>query len=89
VIKVSSTTFTHKRGTYLWLVALQEPEYFNNNYSIHKLDGPTSWRVLKKRADVNDASEEAIFTMQGILTSKDMPPILEKPRQVTISVPGH
>ncbi|KAF8220010.1 hypothetical protein L208DRAFT_1336227, partial [Tricholoma matsutake] len=38
------------------------------------------WRVLKKRADVSNTSEEAIFTMQGILTLKDMPPILEKPR---------
>jgi len=68
---------------------LQESKYFNNNYSIHKLDRPTSWCVLKKRADVNDTSKEAIFTMQGVLTSKDWLPILEKPRQVTNSIPGH
>jgi hypothetical protein len=44
------------------------------------MDQPTSWRVLKQNTDKETASEEAVFVLQGIIVSKDLPPLREKPR---------
>ena len=44
------------------------------------MDQPTSWRVLKQNTNKETASEEAVFVLQGIIVSKDLPPLREKPR---------
>ncbi|KAF8811310.1 hypothetical protein BYT27DRAFT_7034303, partial [Phlegmacium glaucopus] len=49
-----------------------------DRFTIQEMENPSSWRLLKR----NDSSEmeEAVFTVQGIIISKDLPPIYEKPR---------
>ncbi|TFK59341.1 hypothetical protein BDN72DRAFT_780871 [Pluteus cervinus] len=41
---------------------------------------PASWRLVKQSGD---ASEEVVFTMQGVIESKNLPPILEDPKVPT------
>ncbi|KAF8240311.1 hypothetical protein L208DRAFT_1546952, partial [Tricholoma matsutake] len=40
---------------------------------------PSSWRIVKRVEDGGDI-EEVIFTIQGIIESKELPPFAEKPR---------
>jgi hypothetical protein len=35
---------------------------------------------LKRENNSGVEREEAVFTVQGVIASKDLPPILEKPR---------
>jgi hypothetical protein len=42
------------------------------------MENPSSWRLLKMNSGYE--MEEAVFTVQGIIISKDLPPIYEKPR---------
>ncbi|KAF8236108.1 hypothetical protein L208DRAFT_1253333 [Tricholoma matsutake] len=44
------------------------------------MGNPTSWWILRQDALHSSVMEEAVFTIQGVLVSKDLPPILEKPR---------
>ncbi|KAF9455906.1 hypothetical protein BDZ94DRAFT_501802 [Collybia nuda] len=39
-------------------------------------NGPTSWRILNAN---NTTNEELVFTLQGIITAKDLPPVLQQP----------
>jgi hypothetical protein len=45
---------------------------------IQEMGNPMTWRLLKRSSD--PVMEEAVFTVQGIILSKDLPPIYEKPR---------
>ena len=47
---------------------------------VQEVGKPMTWRLLKR----NDGSvmEEAVFSVQGIILSKDLPPIYDKPRCV-------
>jgi len=54
---------------------------FWDENKIEQLTNPVSWRILK-RADDGTTSEEVIFTVQGIIQLKDLPPVVEKTRCV-------
>ena len=52
------------------------------------LEKPKSWRLIERRELENqlEGLEEMIFTVQGILCEKDLPPLTEKPTYVAIIV---
>jgi hypothetical protein len=56
----------------------QNPNAFSSIFEIQKLEQPTSWRILKR--NVGEEIEEAVFVLQGIIVSKDLPPLREKPK---------
>jgi hypothetical protein len=58
---------------------MQEQCTFWDQNKIEQLTNPVSWWILK-RSDDGTATEEVIFTIQGIIRGKDLPPVLEKPR---------
>jgi hypothetical protein len=60
------------------MILWQGSNMFSDKFTIQELENPSSWRLLKR----NNGSEmeEAVFTVQGIIISKDLPPIYEKPR---------
>jgi hypothetical protein len=45
------------------------------------MDGPKTWRLVKRiqGSAAMTTLEEAIFTVRGVICTKDMPPIYEKP----------
>jgi hypothetical protein len=43
------------------------------------IEKPKSWRLLVQ-STTERADEEAVFTIQGVVVSKDLPPLREKPR---------
>ena len=45
-----------------------------------KTDNPDSWHLMHIKVDNKAMVEEAIFTVQGILISKELQPVLEKPK---------
>jgi len=47
---------------------------------IKEMDNPKSWHLLKWHNDSDLVMEEAVFSVQGIIMSKDLPPIYDKPR---------
>ena len=51
---------------------------FSDRFMIQELENPRSWRLLKQNSSFG--MEEAVFTVQGIMLSKDLPPIYNKPR---------
>jgi hypothetical protein len=57
----------------------QEIKNFNNLFEIKEIGKPKSWRLLTQSTAERDV-EEAIFTIQGVLESKELPPLREKPR---------
>ena len=57
----------------------QEIESFNNKFEIKEILKLKSWRLLMQSIGKRDA-EEAVFTVQGVLISKELPPLRERPR---------
>jgi hypothetical protein len=57
----------------------QEIIDFNNRFDVKEIEKPKSWRLLVQSTAETDA-EEAVFTVQGVLISKDLPPLRERPR---------
>lgn len=46
-------------------------------YKIQSFDGPTTLRLIQ--TDERDqVAEEVVFTIQGILSGKNLPPVTEK-----------
>jgi hypothetical protein len=44
------------------------------------MEKPDSWHLIDIRQHNEATMEEAVFTVQGILVSKDLPPLKEKPK---------
>jgi hypothetical protein len=44
------------------------------------MEKPDTWRLIDIRQENESAMEEVVFTVQGILVSKDLPPLQEKPK---------
>jgi len=58
----------------------QDGGTFYNKFAIKKMENPDSWRLIDIQAENEAIVEEAIFTVQGILIAKELPPVLEKPK---------
>ena len=70
-----------KRLTYNSQINLgQDSSMFYDKFAIKKTENPDSWRLIDIRADNEATMEEAVFTVQGILVLKELPPLLEKPK---------
>jgi hypothetical protein len=57
----------------------QEIQIFNSHFEVKEIEKPKSWRLLVQSITERDV-EEAVFTVQGVLVSKELPPLREKPR---------
>jgi len=57
----------------------QEIQLFNSHFEVKEIEKPKSWRLLVQ-STAERADEEAVFTIQGVVVSKDLPPLREKPR---------
>ena len=57
----------------------QEIQFFNSNFEVKEIEKPKSWRLLVQ-STTERVVEEAVFTVQGALVSKELPPLREKPR---------
>lgn len=56
----------------------QSPDTFSERFKIQEVENPITWRLLKQNS--SPVMEEAVFTVQGVILSKDLPPIFEKPK---------
>jgi hypothetical protein len=63
---------------------MQEGSHFWDTHKIEKFMEPTSWRIVK-RGEPGKEPEEVIFTIQGVIAAKDLPPIAVKPKCVNRS----
>ena len=59
-------------------VIWQASDTFSDRFMIQEMGNPITWRLLKRNN--GSVMEEAVFTVQGIILSKDLPPIYDKPR---------
>ena len=57
----------------------QEIKYFNNHFEVKEIEKPKSWHLLMQSTAGGNV-EEAVFTVQGVLVLKELPPLREKPR---------
>lgn len=55
-----------------------QADTFSDQFMIQEVENPTTWRLLKRNSE--PVMEEAVFTVQGIILSKDLPPVYDKPR---------
>jgi len=44
------------------------------------MENPDSWHLIDIQAENEAIVEKSIFTVQGILIAKELPPVLEKPK---------
>jgi len=51
----------------------QEIKSFNSRFEVKEIDNPKTWRLLMLSTAEKD-EEEAVFTVQGIIVSKELPP---------------
>jgi hypothetical protein len=58
----------------------QEGDTFLDKFIVQEMTNPMSWRLLKWENNSDLVKEEAVFSMQGIITSKDLPPVYDKPK---------
>ena len=58
----------------------QESKTFSDKFVVQEMTNPMSWRLLKRENNSDLEKEEAVFSIQGIVMSKDLPPIYDKPR---------
>lgn len=63
--------------------SIQDLDCFWTKNKVEELGNPTSWRIVQQ-CNEGDSTEknEVIFTVQGIIASKALPPLTEKPRYV-------
>ena len=52
----------------------------SDKFVVQEMTNPLSWRLLKRENNGDIVKEEAVFSMQGVIISKDLPPVNEKPR---------
>ena len=57
----------------------QEIKHFDKQYEVKEIEKPKTWRLLMQ-ATAERGVEEAVFTVQGVIISKDLPPLREKPK---------
>ena len=57
----------------------QEIESFDNKFEIKEILKPKSWCLLMQSIGKRNA-EEVVFTVQGVLILKELPPLRERPR---------
>ena len=55
-----------------------QADTFSDQFMIQEVENPTTWHLLKRNSE--PVMEEAVFTVQGIILSKDLPPVYDKPR---------
>ncbi|TFK62338.1 hypothetical protein BDN72DRAFT_777190 [Pluteus cervinus] len=48
---------------------------WENTYSLKFTDHPTSWRLVNQ---TREDAEEVVFTLQGVIEAKNLPPIMDK-----------
>jgi hypothetical protein len=65
----------------MWMSMAQETDW-RCSIDIMCLEGPQTWQLLK--LDSLQEFEEVVFTMQGIVCSMELPPIMEKPSWVHV-----
>jgi hypothetical protein len=58
----------------------QDGRSFNEKFIIEKTENPISWRLINIHQQNDTAMEEMVFTIQGILVLKDLPPLQQKPK---------
>lgn len=58
----------------------QDYHSFDEKFNIQKTEKPDSWRLIDVGQRNGGTMEEVVFTVQGILVSKDLPPLQEKPK---------
>jgi hypothetical protein len=60
-------------------VTLTQDTQWRTKYKIERFEGPTTLRLVQ--TDEHDqVAEEAVFSIQGVLSAKNLPPITEKIR---------
>jgi hypothetical protein len=64
----------------LHTILKQEAKMFSDKFVIQEMPNPITWRLLKSENNSDFEKEEAVFSIQGIVKSKDLLPIYEKPR---------
>ncbi|KAF8809758.1 hypothetical protein BYT27DRAFT_7093807 [Phlegmacium glaucopus] len=57
----------------------QEINSFNSSFEVKEIEKPKTWHLLTLSTIEKDV-EEAVFTVQGVIISKDLPPLREKPK---------
>ena len=67
-----------------WVAYMQEIQTFSSQFKVKEIKKPKSWRLLVL-SNAESAAEEAVFTVQGVLISKELPPLQEKPRYAIVS----
>ena len=79
LFKVNTTLQYNISETYMHVI-WQDGERFSDRFMVQEMTNPTSWHLLKRQDNSEPVMEEAVFTIQGIITRKDLPPIIDKPR---------
>lgn len=57
----------------------QNDNTYFDNLAIRKTENPDTWRLVTTHNDNEGEVEEVVFTIQGVLVSKELP-LQEKPR---------
>ena len=52
----------------------------SDKFVVQEMANPKSWRLLNRENASELEKEESVFTIQGVIMSKDLPPICEKPK---------
>ena len=58
----------------------QNNNIYFDNLTIRKTENPDTWHLVTVHNDNEGEVEEVVFTIQGVLVSKELPPLQEKPR---------
>lgn len=52
----------------------QDIKTFDKHYEIKEVENPKTWQLLMQ-STVEREAEEAVFTVQGVIISKELPPL--------------
>jgi hypothetical protein len=59
----------------------QDVDFFWKASEIRQVDNPTLWHIMKQGDESEHFQlEEVVFTLTGVIASKDLPPLHDKPR---------
>ncbi|KAG6892586.1 hypothetical protein C0992_013314, partial [Termitomyces sp. T32_za158] len=63
------------RGKECRLQKFIQNEHWKETVKVQAFSKPRTWRLLKSREDNLPPDEEMVFTIQGMINNKDLPPL--------------
>ena len=77
--KASKISIVILKNTNTHIIVQDTPGKWHTMYKVKRFERPTTLRLIQTNSN-DHVAEEAVFTIQGVLSAKNLPPVMENTR---------